>query len=32
MGLNHMTCCLPLDVLKDLVSVNEIKSDDTDLT
>jgi hypothetical protein len=26
-----MTCCLPSDVLKDTVSVDEIKSDDTDL-
>jgi hypothetical protein len=26
-----MTCCLPLDV-QDLMSVNEIESDDTDLT
>jgi hypothetical protein len=32
MGLKHMTCCLPSDVLKDVASVDEIKSDDTDLT
>jgi hypothetical protein len=31
MGLNHMTCRLPLDFLKEWGSVDEIKSDDTDL-
>jgi len=32
MGLKYMTCCLPSDVLKDVVPVDEIKSDDTGLT
>jgi hypothetical protein len=32
MGLKAMTCCLPSDVSKDVASVDEIKSDDTDLT
>jgi hypothetical protein len=31
MGLNQATCCLPLDVQKDIVSVDEIESDDTEL-
>lgn len=32
MGLKRMTCRLPSDVLNDVVSVDEIKSYDTDLT
>jgi hypothetical protein len=31
MGLKHMTCCLPSDVLKDAVLVDENKSYDTNL-
>jgi hypothetical protein len=32
MGLKHMTCSLPSEILQDIASVDEIKSDDTDLT
>jgi hypothetical protein len=32
MGLNQITCCVPLDVQKDAASVDGIERDDTDLT